>query len=64
MPKSGSPNRAFRMDDLDIWRLFGEVAQPDRSAVLRDFIRWYVRLPGAQLPKRPGIPRTDDHREA
>jgi len=53
MPREGSPNRAFRMEDIGLWDRFGEVAVPDRSSVLRDFIRWYVRDEGATLPKRP-----------
>ncbi len=53
MPRVGSTNRAFRMDDITIWERFGELAEPDRSEVLRRFIRWYVRDEGARLPKRP-----------
>lgn len=60
MPREGSPNRAFRMEDIGLWTRFGEVAEPDRSAVLRDFIRWYVREPEAKLPKRPDVTRTAD----
>jgi hypothetical protein len=60
MPREGSPNRAFRMDDLSIWERFGDLAEPDRSAVLRDFVRWYVREPGAKMPRRPDITQKDD----
>lgn len=57
---AGNPNRAFRLDDLGLWDRFGAVARPDRSTVLRAFVRWYVREPGAKLPRRPEIPRTAD----
>lgn len=59
MPSVGSPNRAFRLDDLDLWTRFGAAAAEagsDRSAVLREFIRWYVRDLGARMPQRPGAP--------
>jgi hypothetical protein len=38
--------------DKELWAAFREVASPDRSEVLRQFIRWYVREPGAKLPPR------------
>jgi hypothetical protein len=50
-----TPGRNIRVD-ADLWERFGEftqVAETDRSDVLRDFIRWYVREPGAKLPPRP-----------
>jgi hypothetical protein len=40
------------MED-ELWERFGEVAEPDRSTVLRDFVRWYLREPKVTLPKRP-----------
>lgn len=53
-----TPTRPIRID-LELWDRFGEaVAQQeaDRSAVLRDFMRWYVREEGAKMPRRPGVP--------
>jgi len=47
-----TPTRPIRID-LDLWEEFGKVAEPDRSAVLRDFVRWYIREPGAKMPRRP-----------
>lgn len=49
--------RRFRTTD-DLWERFGEAVtqadpEADRSKVLRNFIRWYIGEPGAQLPKRP-----------
>jgi predicted DNA-binding protein len=41
----------------DLWQRFGELAAAagtDRSALLREFIAWYVREAGAPLPRRPG----------
>lgn len=46
-----TPIRTLRVDN-DLWQQFGDLAE-DRSATLRDFIRWYVREPGAKLPPRP-----------
>ena len=54
-----TPQRPIRVDD-DLWSRFGDVAQPDRSSVLRDFIRWFVREPGAKMPRRPDV---QDQRE-
>jgi len=36
-----------------LWARLGELAEPDRSAVIRELIAWYVRQPGAKLPRRP-----------
>jgi len=49
--------RNLRIDD-DLWDTFGEAigrASPedDRSAVMRQLIRWYAGVPGAKLPERP-----------
>lgn len=41
------------MADDQLWERFGELADPDRSTVLREFVRWYVRDPEARLPRRP-----------
>jgi hypothetical protein len=48
----GTARQTVRVDP-DLWEKFGELTAPDRSTVLRDFIRWYVREPGAKMPKRP-----------
>jgi hypothetical protein len=47
-----TPLRRLRVDD-DLWEEFGAAAEPDRSAVIRDFMRWFIREPGAKLPARP-----------
>lgn len=39
--------------DRDLWETFRRTAEPNRSAVLREYIRWYVREPGAKMPRRP-----------
>jgi hypothetical protein len=46
--------RNIRIRD-DRWERFGELApkKPGRSELINDFIAWYVREPGAKLPKRP-----------
>jgi hypothetical protein len=40
-----TPLKRLRCDDV-LWDRFGEVAEPDRSAVLRQFMRWYCREEG------------------
>ena len=52
-----TPHRTIRAED-DIWLPFDEAVrhqdQPDRSTVLRNFMAWYIRVPGSKLPTRPG----------
>lgn len=56
VPKT--PHRTMRVED-SLWETFDSAVkhqgEPDRSAVLRAFMAWYVRLPGAKLPQRPGL---------
>jgi hypothetical protein len=51
MPSTHTPRQTIRVD-ADLWADFGEVAQPDRSAVLREFMRWYTWKPGVKMPRR------------
>ncbi|MFP3119536.1 hypothetical protein [Streptomyces sp. Iso 434] len=51
--------RRFRAPDSE-WEPFADATRavhPDgrspRAQVLREFIRWYMRRPGAKLPVRP-----------
>jgi hypothetical protein len=51
--------RQFRVPDNE-WLPFEQAAKAQhptgrgpRAAVLREFIRWYMRRPGAELPERP-----------
>lgn len=46
-----TPMHTIRIDE-ELWRRFGEEAG-DRTAVIREFIRWYVREPSARMPRRP-----------
>jgi hypothetical protein len=51
----GTARQTIRVDEA-LWEQFGERAASvdnDRSALLRDFMRWFVREPGAKMPKRP-----------
>jgi hypothetical protein len=52
-----TPVQRFRLDG-DLWEQFDEAvrhadAGADRSKVLRQFVAWFVREPGAKLPSRP-----------
>ena len=47
-----TPLKRVRVDD-DLWDRFGEMAKPNRSATMRALMRWWLREPGAKLPKRP-----------
>jgi hypothetical protein len=51
----GTARQTIRVDEA-LWERFGVDATTvgrDRSALVRDFVRWFVREPGAKLPKRP-----------
>lgn len=52
MPTPGTQRTAIRIEP-ELWERFGDVAEPNRSAVLRDFIRWFTHEKGATMPKRP-----------
>lgn len=57
--KTHTPHRPIRVED-DLWEEFGRIAGArNRSAILRDFIAWYVRRRGATLPKRPAPAQND-----
>ncbi|MFH9891911.1 hypothetical protein ACH4OQ_35910 [Streptomyces luteogriseus] len=54
------PPKSIRVPSADEWDPFGEAAKTmhltgrsPRTQVLREFIRWYMRRPGAKLPERP-----------
>ncbi len=55
MPGKGTSMHSFRLGD-ETWDRFGEAAKrkgTSRVAAIREFIRWYVGYPGAELPERP-----------
>lgn len=69
---ANTPLRKFRADD-PLWEAFSAAVanspdpEADRAKVLRQFMRWYAGLPGAELPKRAqqvhhrdGDPRNND----
>jgi hypothetical protein len=40
-----------------MWAEAGEATKgqgTDRSTIIREFLHWYLRKPGAKLPQRPG----------
>lgn len=50
-----TPVRTLRAEKEE-WGPFGSNAKragSDRTTVLRQFMRWYNREPGAELPQRP-----------
>lgn len=48
-----TPRRVISVGDGP-WAKFGEiVGERNRSDVIRQFIDWYVREPGAKFPDRP-----------
>lgn len=52
---NNTPTRPIRVP-LDLWDRFGkatEMQDTDRSAVLRDFMRWYAHDDKAKMPRRP-----------
>lgn len=56
-PATGqTPLRNFRAPD-DEWAAFRAASGNNMTALIRQFIRWYLRRPGAKLPERPSIER-------
>ena len=54
-PKTGqTPVRTLRVGDPD-WTDFHKVTGKNLAAVIWQFIRWYLRRPGAKLPERPSV---------
>jgi hypothetical protein len=52
----------MRIDDA-LWDAVGEVVGPrNRSTLVRDLLRWWLRIPGAKMPPRPGQPPVINHR--
>lgn len=50
-----TPPRSTQIDDQP-WTKFGDDAEAigmTRSGVMRDLVLWWIRWPGAKLPKRP-----------
>lgn len=48
-----TPQRIIRVDD-SLWNEFGRaVGDRNRSKVIRQFIAWYLRHPGAEIPEPP-----------
>ena len=53
MKDTHTPNHPVRMEK-SLWDAFGAVAGVRRRAeLIRAFVRWYLREPGAELPERP-----------
>lgn len=54
-PRTGqTPVRTLRVADPD-WSDFHKVTGTRLASVVWQFIRWYLRRPGATLPKRPSV---------
>jgi len=50
-----TPNRAVRVDG-QVWEDAGQASAAmgtDRTKLINQFLRWYLRRPGAKLPERP-----------
>lgn len=49
----GTARQTMRIDEA-LWNRFvAATGEQRRSEVVRDFIRWFVREPGAEFPERP-----------
>lgn len=52
-------HRSIRLED-GLWQELEPAARSagfDRSGLIRQFVRWYLRVPGAKLPQRPDARR-------
>jgi hypothetical protein len=59
-PATGkTPIRQMRIPD-DEWDGLVKVAGRNHVKAVREFIRWYLRRPGAKLPARPGVEEIRD----
>lgn len=59
-PKTGETSiQHVRIPDED-WDEFKGVAGRHGPSLIRQFIRWYLRKPGATLPKRPSTSRAGE----
>lgn len=59
-PKTGeTPVRTLRVPDPD-WSDFHKVTGRRLAGVVHQFVRWYLRRPGAKLPERPSLERIDE----
>lgn len=55
-------HRSIRVPD-DTWTTAMDVARANGTSVgevVRDFLDWWLRTPGAKMPKRPDVNRTAD----
>lgn len=52
-PKTGETPLQHTRVPQDDWDDLRAVAGRRASSVIREFIRWYLRRPGAKLPERP-----------
>ncbi len=62
MPTEGTDRQGFRFP-TKMWRRFGAAAKKNgtnASALLQDFIYWYLGEPRSKPPKRPANPLTPD----
>lgn len=49
-----TPPRQIRIgDEWYEFELAAKSMDTERAAVIREFIAWYLRKPGAKMPKRP-----------
>jgi hypothetical protein len=60
--KPKTQHRSVRIDDAE-WddaETATASAGTDRAKVINQFLRWYLRRPGAKLPERPAVRRDGD----
>lgn len=53
--RRATPPRSTQIEDGP-WERFGQVAaelKTSRAALMKDLVLWFIRWPGAKLPKRP-----------
>jgi len=59
-PDSYTRHRPIRMEAA-LWDALGDVVgKRKRGALVRDLVRWWLRVPGAKMPPRPPLRRDTD----
>ena len=63
-PKSKHRSVRFSDEDWADLELATAAQSSDRGTVIKELVAWYLRRPGAKLPKRPEVDRLEPTEDA